>query len=351
MVRAFLLISMCCLNSIYANGHGEEESKEEIIPVSLKFLNPAKGWTVWADAPVEETFTWMSYGMNETKIHKEFMASGYEITVTDFSHIFDYSTIVKGVHAWNKEKLLESELWNVSIPGIKGVVQWDRMELTIKSPECFADQLEFLEQEAFLRGVTRSYVELENYPQMKNHSRYRGTNKVAAKLLQSGYRLLRGTITKNFVTGTYDSVFYKPLTLGAHKSSRDGLEVRWKQPKPIELLETLDCFGVYFRNEDGHTIGGMWGSIMAEAVVPHAYIDFFFMDETVRGKGYGKMIMAEAEKYVSSKGFNKILLTSSDHQAPWFYEKAGFERVQQKPQVTTLKNGKLGNGYTYLKVL
>jgi GNAT superfamily N-acetyltransferase len=55
------------------------------------------------------------------------------------------------------------------------------------------------------------------------------------------------------------------------------------------------------------------------------HIRDLWVDKPYRGKGYGRKLIAELEKYCNGKGFNNINLITCAFQAPDFYKKCGFE--------------------------
>ena len=81
------------------------------------------------------------------------------------------------------------------------------------------------------------------------------------------------------------------------------------------------------------------GAICAFTAYSEIYIDDLWVDETHRGKGYGRRLIQELDQHFQDKGFNNINLVTSQFQAPEFYKKCGFQeefvRVNlQNPQLT-----------------
>jgi GNAT superfamily N-acetyltransferase len=98
---------------------------------------------------------------------------------------------------------------------------------------------------------------------------------------------------------------------------RDGLRVYNKaaggptgfQPVSIMLVD-----------EAGTKIGGLTG----RALYDWLYIELFHIPETLRGKGYGRQLMAKAEEFARQRGLIGIWLDTFEFQARPFYEKLGF---------------------------
>ena len=83
----------------------------------------------------------------------------------------------------------------------------------------------------------------------------------------------------------------------------------------------FDDFLVYIRENDKIVAGAVcefdWGWL---------YFDAVWTDESVRGKGYGTLIMNAAEDYALRRGVNNAYLMTTSFQARPFYEKLGYER-------------------------
>ncbi|MBS4195941.1 GNAT family N-acetyltransferase [Bacillus sp. FJAT-49870] len=69
------------------------------------------------------------------------------------------------------------------------------------------------------------------------------------------------------------------------------------------------------------------GGITAEVYWGWVEINKFWIDEELRGRGLGKLLLEETEKIAIKKGAKKALLTTYEFQARSFYEKMGYEVV------------------------
>ncbi len=73
----------------------------------------------------------------------------------------------------------------------------------------------------------------------------------------------------------------------------------------------------------GAAAGYTWGGICELRQV--------WVQETYRGQGLGKALMAEAIREAKARGCAYIYLATHDFQAPGFYAKLGFEKVAEIP--------------------
>lgn len=89
-----------------------------------------------------------------------------------------------------------------------------------------------------------------------------------------------------------------------------------------ELISLPDEEFIVFIRENGKIVAGAvcefdWGWL---------FLDVVWTDESVRGKGYGTVIMNAAESYAFHQGIRQAYLMTTSFQARPFYEKLGYER-------------------------
>lgn len=158
-----------------------------------------------------------------------------------------------------------------------------------------------------------------------------------------------GTLMKELTFEAPSDCGYKNIPC---EDSNSPLKIDWNQEdNPLNFPPLLEQFGVFVRDESGQTKGCVFGKIEALAAHPHAFINLFFMDESIRGTGLGKKVMEHAETYIKNRGINLIELGTSDHQAPWFYEKIGYTRESTLPKFFKGRDGQYINAYNYYKNL
>jgi GNAT superfamily N-acetyltransferase len=107
---------------------------------------------------------------------------------------------------------------------------------------------------------------------------------------------------------------------------RAGLSAYNVAKVPALLQLPHDDFVVVFR-EEGEILGGAvcnfdWGWL---------FFDNVFLDERLRGKGYGKIIMQAAESYAAQKGVNNAYLFTTGFQAKPFYLANGYHVFGENP--------------------
>jgi GNAT superfamily N-acetyltransferase len=80
-------------------------------------------------------------------------------------------------------------------------------------------------------------------------------------------------------------------------------------------------FAVFLRNPDGTIVGG----VLARAGRGWLRIGTLWVDASLRGRGYGRQLMAAAEAEGRQRGCHSAYLDAFSFQAPAFYEQCGYE--------------------------
>jgi len=79
------------------------------------------------------------------------------------------------------------------------------------------------------------------------------------------------------------------------------------------------CF--VLQTPEGEILGGVIGATHWDWL----YINLMWLRDDLRGKGYGKELLALAEEEARQRGAKQSYLDTFSFQAPGFYEKQGYE--------------------------
>ena len=79
-------------------------------------------------------------------------------------------------------------------------------------------------------------------------------------------------------------------------------------------------FSVFIKDQNEHVVGGLTGVTFYGSL----YIDMLWVDQALRGQGWGTKLMHEAERVGKERGALFITLNTMDWEALPFYEKMGF---------------------------
>ncbi|MGV2619588.1 UNVERIFIED_CONTAM: GNAT family N-acetyltransferase [Halobacillus marinus] len=90
---------------------------------------------------------------------------------------------------------------------------------------------------------------------------------------------------------------------------------------PDELKTPNEDISFLLKEDDDTIVGG----ITANMFWHHMHIEFFWVEETLRGKGYGSALLEKMETAAREKGCRFIHLDTFSFQAPDFYKRHGFE--------------------------
>ncbi|MGM0844729.1 MAG: GNAT family N-acetyltransferase [Bacillota bacterium] len=88
-----------------------------------------------------------------------------------------------------------------------------------------------------------------------------------------------------------------------------------------EVKTPLENLSFIIRNEQEEIVGG----ITATLFWGHCHIDYLWIEQSCRKKGYGKELLAKMEKLAKDKGCYLIILDTFSFQAPEFYKSQGYK--------------------------
>lgn len=89
--------------------------------------------------------------------------------------------------------------------------------------------------------------------------------------------------------------------------------------KDVNFVNEDFCFKV--KDEEGNILGGISGNTKMQCL----FIQFLWVDESLKGKGFGKQLIKEAENFAVEKKCRMIKVDTFSFQAPDFYKSLGFE--------------------------
>jgi ribosomal protein S18 acetylase RimI-like enzyme len=89
-------------------------------------------------------------------------------------------------------------------------------------------------------------------------------------------------------------------------------------------------FAVYVRDEDGAIVGGLVGVTHLDWL----YVDKLWLDDAVRGRGWGRRLMDAAEAVAVRHGCLGAWLDTASFQAPGFYKKLGYRKFGELADLT-----------------
>lgn len=110
--------------------------------------------------------------------------------------------------------------------------------------------------------------------------------------------------------------------------NNDLWQCQWEKTIAIEYLTDffrMNKFVGYVAEEDGAVIGSLFAHEKVWWNNSEVFIEEMFIRPDMQGKGYGSMLLKQAETYVRGKGLAGITLSTNRYApAPNFYRKNGF---------------------------
>lgn len=88
----------------------------------------------------------------------------------------------------------------------------------------------------------------------------------------------------------------------------------------MNCQHTLESFAFFILDEKGTIVGGCSGCHMYGST----YIDALWVEQALRGKGYGKALMLEAEALANKSDTHFMTVNTFDWEALDFYKNLGF---------------------------
>ena len=115
----------------------------------------------------------------------------------------------------------------------------------------------------------------------------------------------------------------------AVEDSPNERDIQFLRDRVIEYnFETTDIrdgrgLSIFARDMMGSVVAGLEGWTWGECM----YIQWAWVREDLRYKGYGRKLLVEAEKQAVSRGCRQSVVNTHSFQAPGFYQKHGYEVI------------------------
>lgn len=85
-------------------------------------------------------------------------------------------------------------------------------------------------------------------------------------------------------------------------------------------MPPVEPFGFFLKDDSGQVVGGVMGARMFGSL----HTDILWVDEKLRGQGWGTKLMAEAESLGRSSGCTFATVSTMDWEALSFYQRLGY---------------------------
>ncbi len=99
-------------------------------------------------------------------------------------------------------------------------------------------------------------------------------------------------------------------------------------PENVEPFRSVP-FAFGLRNDQG----GLEGAVTGRSVWDWLYVKYLWVAEAHRGHGFGKYLLDTAEREAEQRGCLGVWLSTYSFQAPDFYERQGYERFGELPDM------------------
>ncbi|MGV3466528.1 MAG: GNAT family N-acetyltransferase [Heyndrickxia sp.] len=88
-----------------------------------------------------------------------------------------------------------------------------------------------------------------------------------------------------------------------------------------EIAFVNEDVSITVHDEEGNILGGITGNTKLHCL----FIQFLWIDESLRGKGIGAKLLKRTEELAVEKGCKMVRVDTFSFQAPEFYKKQGYE--------------------------
>lgn len=106
----------------------------------------------------------------------------------------------------------------------------------------------------------------------------------------------------------------------------DGVRTFNRAQTGCERPRPIACF----LRDEGQIVGGVQGNLWGRSM----HIDALWVDERLRGGGYGSKLMKTIEGYAAKHGHPLVYLETTSFQALPFYQRLGYEVFGELPEIS-----------------
>ncbi|OCT12036.1 histone acetyltransferase [Paenibacillus pectinilyticus] len=108
---------------------------------------------------------------------------------------------------------------------------------------------------------------------------------------------------------------------------------------PKNMSSRYEEINLAIKNGEGQVVGGLLAILCWNWVE----VDILWIDESLRGMGYGSQLLGQIENIAKEKNCTFIKLNTFSFQAPDFYRKNGYI------EVAVLEDAPIGSSHFYFK--
>lgn len=322
-------------------------------------LHPAKGHTLWFEEN-RTTSIWLPKRLRKVDVKID---GGIEITFSPLVYPRDGLAVAHGLEQYNRNKVGAGKI-------AESTDTWGGILKVASQPigEVIGLNVNgslIIDLEALQSALHCSAFEASHFFPEIIHSVNSRKDKRIHQILTESYddrcfSVLRSSGFKtldispvSLTTGKRPQAFYYDSFSSQVLQSRVSCSlIQWiaSSDTPSDASSFKDTFGIFIRTPGG-VKGGLLGTLHKDAKIPHAYIEKFWVDESIRGTGLGRKLIIFAEDYIKNQDLHRVRLGTCTFQAPDFYRKIGFKEVFRLPRFFQLSDGTWADAFTFEKTI
>ncbi|WP_156812514.1 GNAT family N-acetyltransferase [Legionella tunisiensis] len=130
-----------------------------------------------------------------------------------------------------------------------------------------------------------------------------------------------------------DNIFFSNEVISAADLTMKNLQIKLTETLSENIEKRMEQGFLEYETEHGIEINYnrfyfllldeqelAFGVLNAFTVYAEIYIDDLWVDKSIRGQGYGRVLLTALENHFRGKGYNNINLVTNAFQAPDFYK-------------------------------